>query len=69
MVINRVDSEWGDVTSGISQGSILGPLLFIIYINDLSSGSGISYVIICGRYRIIQADPSFLFNLFNALKG
>ena len=55
VVINGVASKWHQVTSGIPQSSVLGPVLFVVYINTMVEESGVSDV-------YLYADDTKIFN-------
>ena len=53
--INNIFSNWQEVISGIPQGSMIGPLLFVIFINDLPD-------VIKDSHIFLFADDMKLFN-------
>ena len=53
-VANRVQSDIGFVKCGVPQGSVLGPLFFLLYINDIYRAVG------CNAVRLFADDTSLL---------
>ena len=51
-------SEWLEILCGVPQGSILGPLLFIIYINDFPNSVNLETTLFADDTTLIKSDES-----------
>ncbi len=56
--IKGLCSSWTDVLSGVPQGSVLGPLLFVIYINDITKDMKTPTFLYADEMKICRAIKS-----------
>ena len=60
VVLNGQSSSWLSIRTGVPQGSVLEPLFFLIYINDLPEGLN-------SEVKLF-ADDTSLFSIVNCVK-
>ena len=56
--IEGTQSDWLDVKLGVPQGSILGPILFLIYVNDINISANASFTKFADDTTILTSAPT-----------
>ena len=60
VTLNGSESSWRSISAGVPQGSVLGPLLFLVYINDLTEN-------IKSQMRLFADDSSIFTPVKNVI--
>ena len=68
LVLNGKSFSWASVNAGVYDGSILGPLLFLIYINDLPEGLSSNLKLFSDDTSLLYTKTSIQKLLYNDLK-
>ena len=65
--LNGKNSSWSPIEAGVPQGSVLGPLLFLVYINDITDGLKSEVRIFADDTSlfVVVDDPLVAFEILN----
>ena len=65
--LNGKNSSWSPIEAGVTQGSVLGPILFLVYINDITDGLKSEVRIFANDTSlfVVVDDPVFSFEILN----